>query len=425
MRPIVTILTSFMLMATGLAQNNETILQKIEEEGINNSKVMDILETLSNIHSPRLSGTKAYYDGALWVKNTMESWNYDVALEPYEFPGSGWEASSFSVNMIAPRFEPIVAYPSAWSGSTSGVVNGVPKLVDIFDLNALKELKGQLSGRILLHSESASRLGDKERVIGQQEILKELNQNPSPEELQDSYKYVTDMVTANNTDGDMEKLMEFLRAENVGAVLMPSVWDNHVIEVSEYAFNDLKNTQAIPWLNISKEAHGKIKSMILKNAPPELNVELKAVFYDRPEYNVNIVADLKGTDPQKRDEIVLVGAHFDTWHGGANAADNNTGIAMTMEALRILDAVGVKPKRTIRTGFWGGEEQQFYGSLSYLKDHIGDIVQKKYTKEHAKISAYFNSDSGGGAIRGFFVQGNKEALSISQSWGSRFSKMGI
>ncbi len=413
-------ITTFYSCAQNVEDKN--ILQLIEKEGIENSHVMDILSSLVDIHSPRLAGSDGYYNGAEWVKQTMESWDCEVELEPYHFPSKGWTAKSFSIALTAPRFEPIIGYPAAWTGSTNNVVNDTPLLIDFLDIETLKKVEGQLKGRILLYPKADDRLQPQETIISADDINKYNEHEVTEKDLTQSINYVKELLTKSRFDRNREDIMAFLRNEEVAAVIMPSVWDNHIIEVSDISFHHLQNSVAIPWFFISKETYHKIVALIKKKTNPTISLSLHTEFYDRPENNVNVLADIKGADPLLKDEIVIAGAHFDTWHGGGNASDNNAGVATIMEAFRILKSLGIQPRRTIRAGFWGGEEQEFYGSTSYLKKHLGDVLSEKYKPGQSKHIAYYNIDSGGGAIRGFFLQGNEKAKNLVAPWGEAFKK---
>ncbi|QTE21301.1 M28 family peptidase [Polaribacter cellanae] len=404
-------------------QDITNTITQIEKEGIENSKVMDILSSLTNIYSPRLSGSKAYFKGAKWVEKELTALGCKVQLEPYNFPAKGWEANEFSVVLTSPRFENIISHPVAWSGSTKGKITDTPIVVDVFNLKALKRLKGKLKGRILLHKKIEDRLPDLETKLSKKELDSVIKGVPDSKSLEVNKNFISQMLKSNPfKDDKLEGILAYLKKEKVGAVLLPSVWDNHILEISSTSFQNIKNTFSVPFLFISKESAIKLKYLIQKNIQPKISVSSKTTFYNNKDYNVNILADIEGTDPKLKDEIILVGAHFDTWHGSGNASDNNAGVATIMEAFRILKKLGLKPKRTIRAGFWGGEEQIFYGSLSYLKKHIINASINDYKPEQSKTSLYLNIDSGGGAIRSFFTQGNKKVQEIILPWITPFKK---
>lgn len=409
----------FLYLGVCFAQEkiDHKIIARIKEAGFQHSRVMNTLIYLSDVHGPRLSGTPDYRKAAEWAKTQLEDWGLDkVKLEKYESDFAGWTIESFSVDMIEPKFLSIISHPAAWTGSTPGAIIGVPILFNFHNLDSLELYKGKLKGQILLFPESEPRNSPGEKVYSDkilQETMQQIN-TFGPNGLGDKREF--DLQEIMREDFEMfgktepDKIMEFLINEEVAAVLEPSYMDNGVLGISEERFGIYKENKAVPYIFISKEDHGRLLRMMERDVQPVLKINQKTRFYNEPDYHVNVIGDINGHDKNLKDQIIFIGAHLDSWHGGTGAADNAAGVAVMMEVMRIFKQLDIKPRRTIRIGLWGGEEQMFDGSLGYAKKHLVDLLGDGKTKEElSRISAYFNHDSGDGKIRGVYLQGN-EAL---------------
>jgi len=411
----------FVLLFLGFCFAQESIdhriISRIKEAGFQHSQVMNTLIYLTDVHGPRLSGTPDYRKAAEWSKTQMETWGLDnVRLEKYESAFAGWTVESFSVDMIQPRFVSIISQPAAWTGSTPGDITGVPVLFNFHNLDSLEMHKGELKGKILLLPESEPRHDIKPKVHNEQ-ILQETGQqiNPfGPKGLGDKQEFdlkkimEEDFETFGKTKQD--SIMAFLIEEEVAAVLEPSYLDNGVLGISEARFGSYREDKAGPYIFISKEDHGRLVRMMERDVQPVLKINQKTQFYNEPDYHVNVIGNILGHDKKLKNQIVFIGAHLDSWHGGTGASDNAAGVAIMMEVMRIMKQLDIKPRRTIRIGLWGGEEQMFDGSLGYAKKHIADLLGDGEAKDElSRISVYINHDTGDGKIRGVFLQGN-EAL---------------
>lgn len=413
MKKIPTLLFA-LLFANGLLAQSFTdtvMLNKIIAESQNNSQALATLSMLTDVHAPRLTGSPAYLKGAKWAKEQLEAWECDeVWMEAFEFPYPGWEAKSYFLDMVAPRFKSIIAVPAAWTGSTNGTIEGRPIAVDFMNIEEMKKWVGKLEGKILIFPESEDRLNFFTEKITDEEIAAAENYKFES----DSARYIPDgllqkMAELPSLDTRLNTVFKFLEKEKVAGVIYPSVYDNNVVKIALMDFFGFQETTPIPWLYITKEAHGQIMRLIEMDKSPLLQLNLQTEFYEQPENNINLIASLKGTDFEIGDEIVMAGAHLDTWHGSDGAADNSAGVAVMMEAIRILKALDVKPKRTIQIALWGGEEQGLIGSKSYVQQHLKNLKTGKLQKGHDNFVAYYNIDTGGGKIRGIYTQGNDKA----------------
>jgi len=409
------------------------IISRIKEAGFQHSQVMNTLIYLADVHGPRLSGTPDYRNAAEWSKTQMETWGLDnVRLERYESDFPGWTVESLSVQMIEPRFASIISQPAAWTGSTPGEITGVPVLFNFHNLDSLKLRKGELKGKILMLPESKPRQEPMPRVYDEQ-ILKETGRQINlygPKGLGGRRHF--DLREAQREDFDtfgktrQDSIMTLLIQAEVAAVLEPSYLDNGVIGVSEASFPYFREGKAIPYIFISKEDHGRLVRMMKREVEPVIKIHQKTRFYHEPDYHVNVIGDISGHDKKRKNEIVFIGGHLDSWHGGTGASDNAAGVAVMMEVMRIIKQLDIKPRRTVRIGLWGGEEQFFDGSLGYTRTHIADLLGTEEDKgELSRISIYINHDTGDGQIRGIFLMGNEALRPFASACLEPFHYLGV
>jgi len=407
-------------------------IHRIQEAGFQHSQVMETLIGLCDMQGPRLSGTPAYRQAAERSQVLLKSWGVDEAqLERYTSAFAGWELENFSAAVVEPYYLTLTAQPAAWTGSTDGTVKGTPLLVDLYDLEALEARAGQLAGRILLHREAEPRCAP-EALVYNRPILKEAAAQLNPfgrTGLGDHRDWDLKAIMEEDFDrfgkSEEDALMDFLIAQNVAAVLMPSVMDNGLLRVSEANFGACQDGEAVPFIFISKENHGRLLRMMERGLKPVVALNQKTRFFRNPDNHVNVIAQIDGTDPRLKHEVVLIGAHLDAWHGGTGASDNGAGCAVMMEVMRIFKQLNLKPRRTVRIGLWGGEEQMFNGSLGYAKAHLTDVLSGEPGPSPEKIIAYFNHDSGAGRIRGVFLQGNEACRPFFEAALKPFHRMGV
>jgi len=420
----------FLILGNLTAQEklDNNVVARIKEIGFHNSEIMNTLIYLSDICGPRLSGTSNYRKAAEWAKNKLLSWGLDkVELEKFDTPYPGWEVESFSICMIEPYYSPIIGYPAAWTGNTKTTVNSVPLVVDFENIETLKKLSGKLEGKILLFPFSESRKITPKSKIYNKKILQTTHSQINlfgNNGLGDNEPFNLKEIITENIKSfgktSLEEIMDFLIDQKVAAVLIPSSVDNGILKVRDQ-FGYYKSGSAIPYIIISKEDHGRLIRMLERGIKPKISIKQKTRFYNQPENNVNVVGEFTGSD--KKEEIVFVGAHLDSWHVGTGASDNAAGVAVMMEAIRILKKLNFRPLRTIKIGLWGGEEQLFFGSLGYVQKHFG----KRFTNNtnSKKISIYLNQDSGSGKIRGVYLHGNEAVRPFFEDCFKPFNYLGV
>lgn len=411
---------------------NHEVIKKIKIEGFQHSELMKTLSFISDVYAPRTMGTPQYLEAAEWAKSQMQEWKLDNSRLESTYNGErGWSVESFSVEMTAPKYMNIVAQPAAYTSGTNGEVTGVPIVIDFENLESLKAFKGKLKGKILILPEACS-LGQIFEGPVSDEMLNRMSELKSIYEPgfvgyageQSWIKQLAEGAARGNEPNEKEQIIQFLNEEGAAAVLKPSNMDYNILKVGGYGSHIEGDIKALPYFMISKEQHGRIIRMIDKGLAPTIKLSLKTTFYNNPKYHVNVLAEIEGTDKKLHKQIVFVGAHLDAWHGASGAADNGAGISVMMEAMRILKAIGVSPRRTIRIALWDGEEQGLLGSQAYAKQHLGDALKGEFMDEQSKISVYFNLDHGFGKIRGVYGEGNEKMRPIFESYLQPFNDMG-
>ncbi len=434
----------------GPAETADTaMLNRIWLEGTNHSRVMEHLSWLTDVFGPRIPGSPAYDRAAAWAaKRFTELGLSAAAVEPAGEVGLGWSYEYVSAHMTAPSYLPILAYPRPWTGSTKGKITGSPVLAAIASKADMDKYRGKLKGAIVLlkdarpvhpnFSAPAKRLDDKD--------IKELEDTPIP----------VKPPRPGEPDGEgglkWEELEQFFRTEEVGVLVEPSSGsrsDFGTVKVDAYGGNGKDNVtrDQSPHLIMAVEQYNRILRILELKVPVTLEIEVRTTIYDKDTQGYNVTAEIPGTD--KKDQLVMLGGHLDSWTGGTGAVDDAAGCAVAMEAVRILKALGVKPRRTIRAAFWTGEEEGFFGSRGYVVRHFGDTDKQSLAKmdfealdkswrnplgdstkllakpDYTKISGYFNYDNGSGRIRGIYLQENFAVRPIFEAWMKPLRDLGV
>lgn len=391
---------------------DSAVLARIRDEGFNRSKVFETAVALSDIRGPRLAGSPQFREAAEWAVKELTAWGMTNAmLEPWGTRGGrAWSVTRHSVEVLTPRYQRIVAFPRAWSPATPGIVRGKPIVTAIRGDSDFARYRGQLKGAIILNAPAAVDLGrfrETARRFPAQHLdsLARLTAPGSPTDYWDDSGDYAENVRRR------QRLMEVMKNEGVAVLLTPSANADAVV-VSSYAAYDSDVSRMVPAFVVDRGDYDRLVRLVERGESPtlEINLETRSVApvtrADSTGYNV--IAELRGTD--RADEVVMVGGHFDSWTAGTGASDNAAGVAVAMEALRILRTVGAPLRRTIRFAGWDGEEHEdYFGSMGYVKKHFGDPESMQLKPAHQKISAYFNIDNGTGAIRGIYMQANSKA----------------
>ncbi len=406
---------------------DRAVIAKIKEEGFQHSKIMPAVEHLTDVFGPRLTSSPNIKKAQLWASGLMKDWGLEnVAIEPWGEFGNGWETDGFSVEMTAPTYDRINAIPLAWSPPTNGVVSGTPLEVSIKSSADFAKYRGKLSGKIVMDGSTAGfdRFEAPAKRLKTEELEKSesaidpfgegIGGGKSPafqDEDKDWQEYLAQRA----------QVIEFLKTEGAAVLIQPSAFPYGIVRAAGYYNTD--GQKNVPAFVIGKEQFARISRLTAKNVEVNLKIDLRARFSeDRNGYNV--IGEIPGSDPKLKKQVVMLGGHFDSWHGGTGAADNGANCIVMIEALRILKAIGVRPKRTIRVALWSGEEQDYFGSYNYVKKNFGDPKTGVKGTGWNDLSAYFNLDNGGGKIRGIFLQGNESAGPIFREYLRPFDVMG-
>ena len=457
-----TLLPVFLFCATSLAEEpvDLSIVHRIKAEAFDHSKVMDHLFQITDRYGPRLTASPNYDQAASWVVQQLKEYGIQSAhLEKWGPFGRRWSYDRFHIEMLEPQHTPLIGFPLAWSAGTNGPVKAEPVLTlfnterqaDPEKLGAEIEkyklgYKGQLKGKMVLLNwprnlglqarPSSTRLSEGDlsavylapepRVPRQfdyskmkiPEIAEERDQffAQAPLQFWDIYHDKLNEV--------MEHLYAFLRGEGTMAILtMDSRGDGGTVFGESVGSWDAKYPLALPSVRLTPEHYSRIARLIEKKVPLSLLLDLQVKASVENVEAANVVAEIPGTT--RGDEVIMLGAHFDSWIGGTGATDNGVGSAVVLEVMRILKALDLKMARTVRLGLWSGEEQGLLGSKAYVKEHFGDPVTLQIKPDQAKVSGYFNLDNGSGKIRGVYLQGNDAARPLFEAWLTPFRDQGV
>ena len=416
MRKLIPVLALLLLSPSpGLRAEEPVDLEtvtRIRAEGFHNSQVMDVASHLTEGIGSRLTGSPQLLAANEWTKKKLEEWGLvNARLEPYPF-GRGWSFSRSVVRRVAPREVQLLAYPKAWSPGTEGPVRGEAMRVDLKSEKDFDKYRGKLAGKILFLDaiEDLEATGGPELKRYDDEGLDELSAFEIPEERSRNRRQLM------RGRWDLRQATaEFLAAEKVAATVETSARAHGIVRVTSGGSWETGGHDGVPAVVMAREHYNEIVRSLDAGQTVEVEVDVAARYHDGDTRAFNTIAEIPGTD--KKGEIVMAGAHLDSWHASTGATDNAAGVAVVMEAVRILKALGVKPRRTIRVALWTGEEQGLLGSIAYVKEHFAtrpeptDPEQKKLPEryrddtwplkvkpEHAKLVAYYNLDNGTGKI---------------------------
>ena len=415
---------------------------RIRYEGFHNSKVMDYATGLMDSIGERLTGSPNMKRANEWTRDQFTAMGLSNAhLEPWGPFGRGWANQYVNVRMTSPDVVTLLAYPKAWTPGTNGVVQGKCIRATIDEKKDFDKYKGKLAGMIV--------------ILGADPDVKPITEAP--------YKRLSDDDLAKLADyqipGDhppfrfadfvkrqqfIKDLNQFFADEKVMAVIDHSRQTSGGGTVFVQSGGSYKpgETPTVPQLTMALEHWTRIARLLQQKKDVSLELNVNNTFYDDDPMQYDTIAEIPGTD--KKDEVVMLGAHLDSWHAGTGATDNGAGTIVMMEAVRILKTLDIKPRRTIRIGLWSGEEEGLLGSQGYVEHHFGarppmddpgmkgmptllrreagDVTVKP---EQAKVSAYFNVDNGTGKIRGVHLQENEAVAPIFEAWMKPFKDLGM
>jgi hypothetical protein len=443
-------------------------IARIKEEGMNHSQVMDTLSYLSDVIGPRLTASPNMKRANEWTREQLTKWGLQNAhLESWGPFGRGWTLKRFSAQVVAPQTIPLIAYPKAWSPALSEPLTADVVYVDAQNEADLQKFAGQLKGKIVLTSpmrEVKARFDAPGTRLNEKDLLA-LADAPEPQPAQrggaggrggDAFRNAQRLTSAKYVFFQKEGaalLIDPSRIGDGGTVFVQSATVPQAPSTAPQGgagggFNRgpqpyEKNAPAItPQLVMSIEHYNRIVRMIRANENVRMTVDLQVEYQDADPMGYNTIAEIPGSD--LKDEVVMLGGHMDSWHSGTGATDNGAGVSVAMEAVRIIQSLNLKPRRTIRIGLWTGEEQGLLGSAAYVTQHFGKLepgnpgvvpagtpnsqpaAPQKLTTlpDYDKFAGYFNLDNGTGKIRGVYLQGNEGVRPIFRQWLAPFKDMG-
>lgn len=438
--------------ALPLAAQQEVVdtatIRRLYAEEAANGQVMTIASWLTDVHGPRLTGSPGARAAGDWTVKTLRDWGLaNAGLEFWSPKFPGWRNDRLTLQVTAPAPFAVAVAPRAWSPGTNGPVTGEAVSVVLAAWSDTAKYAGQLRGKfVLLGAPPALRphLTADARRLGEADLAK-LAADTVPDPRSGGFAMPRDPAALN---GMMRRFggnafrpandtaaLRWMERQGVVAILLPARGDDGTI-FTDNGYPRTAGVAQVPMLHVAGEHYGRITRILEKGVPVRLALDFANTVTPEAE-SFNIVAEIPGTDPALKDEVVMLGAHFDSWHAATGATDNAAGSAVMLEAIRLIKASGLKPRRTIRIGLWTGEEQGLIGSREYVARHLGERVfaadaagfratdSVMALPAYAKHAGYFNVDNGTGRIRGVYLQGNTQVRDAFSQWIAPLKEFGV
>lgn len=429
-----------------------TMYARIREEGFKHSHVMEFADALTNGIGPRLTGSPNMKKANEWTRDTLTKVGLENAhLEDWGEFGMGWQQISTTAKMITPDTAPLWMQAAPWSPSTNGSVTGEAVLMNVSELKDLDQYKGKLKGKIVFFG-AIRTTPDLDKPLFTRYTDAELKELETAE-TRAGRDIVALLAQRRKVYELRSAALKLMAEEGVLAIITPSrdggngggtgiIFDDNGANLAMSAQKP-ENAIKIPNGPMIVENYNRIARLLEHKVPVTLEVNIETKFTGDHEHGFDTVAEIPGTDPKLKDQVVMVGGHLDSWISGTGATDNAAGSVVAMEAVRILKALGVKPRRTIRIALWSGEEQGLYGSQGYVKQHFGTFAEPEHpdppsvpsfmrskgklttTKEWETLDAYYNLDNGTGKVRGVYTQENYAIAPIFAQWIAPLKDLGV
>ena len=406
------------------------VVDRIRSEGFENSQVMDNAGYLADVIGPRFTGSPNMRQAQEWALARMTEFGLSqVEKEPWGDETVGWEVERVSVHMTAPDYQMVIAYPLALTPGTQGPVVANAVIATIQTPADLDRYRGRLRGAIVLatppmptsprfvqdafrHDEESLGVFETEGV----DLLIRRHARGQPEQATFRRQGISDT-----------EVEEFYKSEGVAVVLTASIGSDGTVYATGHSTTRNDRTRegvenVLPTLAVATEHYNRIYRILERGIPVTMDAEVRVAFDGSDQRGYNVIAEIPGNDLS--DGVVMIGAHMDSWHAGTGATDNASGVSVVLEAMRILQAVGVQPRRTIRVALWSQEEIGHSGSRGYVRNHFGS-PEDGTTPDYDRFSVYFNMDNGTGQFRGVHIQGNTQATPILEAWMRPFQDLGM
>ncbi len=404
---------------------------RIRREGTENSRIMGLIQHLTDRYGPRLTGSPNFKAACDWALRQMTQWGMQNGnLEKWDFNHRGWSCDKSMVRVISPYKETLHARVVAWTPGTRGLVRA--KIVSINpperptadSLSAyLNTVKGKVRNKIIFVGASipvAIQFNPANKRREDSELRAQFDpHNPAPPVPAKQFERQTNDPDQLDPQAVEERIDAFL-LENRALVRVSDSARGHG-QIRVFANRTYNAARALAGIVIRNEDYGRLSRLLAAGIEPEMEIDISNTIHSEEQTSLNVIAEIPGTD--LKDQVVMIGAHIDSWHAGTGATDNATGVAVMMEAARILQKLGIKPRRTVRVALWGGEEQGLLGSKSYIRDHFGTYESQK--PEFSRLAAYLNLDSGTGRARGASVFGPPEAADVLRRLLEPFADLGV
>ena len=431
------LLSGFILPGAALAQDTKTaeINAAIRKEENENSRIMHTLHILTDLYGPRLTGSPNHVNAAKWVARELGQWGFEnTTLEPWEFGHPGWVGERATGLMLKPVQDTLTFEVVAWTPSTKGVITSDAVNIVLPDRPTQEELtaylvsvKDQVNGQIVLVGKAAIVPVTLETQPGRiaDDVMKKrfdpANTTPgggfgNGRGTGSGQAAKPDALTAAQIREQMDK---FLVDNNVLLRINDAAMDHGMVRAFNNRTFDI--TKVVPTVILRNEDYGRITRLLADKTQVRLEFDIRSRIVPDGVTSYNVVGEIPGTD--KKDEVIMLGGHLDSWHSATGATDNAIGCATMMEAARILKAIGVKPRRTIRVACWSGEEEGLLGSQAYVKRHFGSAESPG--PDFGKLDAYFNIDTGTGRARGMGIFGPPEGATVLRDAIAPFADLGV
>jgi carboxypeptidase Q len=389
---------------TALPSAQDDVLARIRQEGMERSKVQEVFATLTDQFGPRLTGSPAHKQSAEWSRDRLRAIGLsDPKLEPWAF-GRGWVLDRLVVEMVEPRYMPLIGYAEAWSPSTEDEIVATPIVIGgraPADVAAMKE---RLAGAIVLTQPDAVFIKEDRPQPSTSEGPVRIGQPPP--------------VAPRPNQADARAIAQTLRDAGVAVAIKTSEGEHGTV----FVLGRDQGDAAVPTIVLAGEHYNMIARMVRRGLPVKLRVDVQAHYVTNDLNSYNVTAEIPGVDPQLKSEVVLLGAHLDSWHTGTGASDNADGVAVVIEAMRILKSLPLQPRRTIRVALWGGEEEGLLGSKAYATQHLTGDANKD---ARDKMFVYFNIDPATGPIYGWYMQDSEPAKALFDRWLEPLKDLGV
>jgi carboxypeptidase Q len=423
-------LQGFTLFLFAQTSYDPSIVGRIKTEEQQHSQVMDIAFHLTDVSGPRLTASPGFMTAANWAKTTLEGWGLSHAsLEPWGEFGKGWQQERCYVAMTKPYYTPLIAYPKAWTGSTGKKMLTSSDIVVITatDSAGLAQYAGKLKGKIVM-TQVADTLHpsfDPDGLRFADTTLDKMSKAEPPQAGNRQGGNPNARQSFAARQAFQRTLTALYNSEKPALVLsMAARGTDGTVFVQSGGQYTKDAPEAPASVVLSSDDYLRLQRLLRAGVPVELEADVKTKFFDKDLQGYNVVAEIPGTDPKLKDELVMLGGHLDSWHAGTGATDNAAGCAVMMEAVRLIRSMNLQPRRTIRIVLWSGEEEGLFGSRNYVKNHFGDPATMQLQPDQKKVSAYYNLDNGTGRVRGIYLQGNKDARSLFTEWLEPFRELG-